>query len=467
MLLSLPDFIGRFHPVLVHLPIGILLLACFFQLLTSKEKFAFLQPAVPLMFFWGMLGAILSSVSGYMLSLSGDYEAQLVGWHQWLGISTAIVSLMLWVLYKFSIAVKTARFVSVLIIVLITVTGHLGGSLTHGEDYLTKGLQSGSESAAIKPIPNIQEAVVYTDVVQPLLEAKCYSCHGSSKQKGKLRLDQQEFILKGGKNGNTLEPGNADESEMIKRMLLPLDNEDHMPPKEKPQLTALEISLLQWWVNSGAHFNKKVKELPQTEKIKPALLSLQAGSADKEQRMTDVPEEPVVKADESIIGRLKKAGVLVIPVAQNSNYLSVNFVTATSSVDSLVPLLQSLNKQIVWLKLDQASLKDASMDVIAKLTTLTRLQLSNTDITDKGLLKLRSLEKLQSLNLTGTKITAAGVVQLKGLKQLTHLYLYQTGVSTADWNLLRQSFPAAQLDSGRYSVPILASDTTKITAPQN
>ena len=120
---------------------------------------------------------------------------------------------------------------------MITVTGHLGGSLTHGSTYLTEGLQSGAEQgAAIKPIPNIQEAVVYTDVVQPLLEAKCYSCHGASKQKGKLRLDQQEFILKGGKSGQTMEPGNADESEMIKRMLLPVDNEDHMPPKEKSQL---------------------------------------------------------------------------------------------------------------------------------------------------------------------------------------------------------------------------------------
>lgn len=467
MLLSLPDFIGRFHPVLVHLPIGILLLACFFQLLTSREKFAFLQPAVPLMFFWGMLGAIFSCISGYMLSLSGEYEAQLVGWHQWLGISTAIVSLLLWVLYKYSIAVKTARFVSVLIILLITITGHLGGSLTHGENYLSEGLGSGSDGAAIKPIPNIQEAVVYTDVVQPLLEARCYSCHGSSKQKGKLRLDQQAFILKGGKNGKAIVPGSAEESEMIKRMLLPLDNEDHMPPKEKSQLTALEISLLQWWVNSGAHFNKKVKELPQTEKIKPALLSLQAGATDKEQRISDVPEEPVVKADEATISRLKKAGVLVIPVAQNSNYLSVNFVTATRGVDSLIPLLQSLSKQIVWLKLDQASLNDASMDVLAKLTTLTRLQLSNTDITDKALLKLQKLEKLQSLNLTGTKITAAGVVQLKGLKQLRNLYLYQTAVGSADWNSLHQTFPTAQIDSGRYSVPILASDTTKITAPQN
>lgn len=467
MFLSLPDFIGRLHPVLVHLPIGILLLACFFQLLTVKAEFAFLQPAVPVIFFWGMLGAVFSCISGYMLSLSGDYDEQLVSRHQWLGIATATVSLAVWLLYRFSVKVKTARMVAVLIIALVTVTGHLGGSLTHGSNYLTEGLQSGIEqAAAITPIPNIQEAMVYTDVVQPLLEAKCYSCHGPNKQKGKLRLDQQEFILKGGKNGNTIEPGNADESEMIKRMLLPVENEDHMPPKEKSQLTTQEISLLHWWVNSGAHFNKKVKELPQTEKIKPVLLSLQAGSTGNEQKTTDVPTVPVTKADEAIISRLKKAAVIVIPVAQNSNYLSVNFVAVAGGVDSLLPLLQSLSKQLVWLKLDHADVNDASLDVISKLTELTRLQLSNATISDKGLLKLQSLQELQSLNLTGTKVTAQGVVQLKVLKKLKHLYLYQTAVGSADWVLLHQSFPAAQLDSGKYTVPTLASDTTLITAPQ-
>ncbi len=115
------------------------------------------------------------------------------------------------------------------------------------------------------------------------MQARCYSCHGTNKQKGKLRLDQQEFILKGGKDGKVIEPGKADESEMIERMLLPLSDEDHMPPKEKKQLTLNEISLLHWWINTGADFNKKVKELPQTERMKPVLLALQSGSADEDE----------------------------------------------------------------------------------------------------------------------------------------------------------------------------------------
>ena len=414
MLLSLPELIGRFHPVVVHLPIGILLVACLFQWLALRPKFAVLQPAVALMFFWGMLGAVLSCISGYLLSQSGDYDSELVNRHQWLGIFTALAALALYLSYKFTLSRKATSMVAMLIAGLITVTGHLGGSLTHGSDYLTKGWQSESEKGpALKPIANIQEAAVYADVVQPLLQARCSSCHGPNKQKGKLRLDGPEYIAKGSKDGKVLLPGKADESEMIKRMLLPQQDEDHMPPKEKPQLTAAEISLLHWWISTGADFQKKVKELPQTEKIKPVLLALQSGASGSEQKVADVPEAPVEKASEAVIRRLQNAGVIVVPVAQNSNYLSASFVTAASGADTLVPLLSSLRKQLVWLKLDGANIADSSMSILSQLTALTRLQLSGTNITDKGVANLQALQQLQSLNLTGTKLTAQGVAQLK------------------------------------------------------
>ena len=467
-LLTLPDLIGRFHPVLVHLPIGILLLACFFQVLTIKNRFTILQPAIPVMLFWGMIAAVVSCISGYMLSISGDYDAQLVSRHQWMGIFVAVASLLLYILYQLSINEKIARWFSLGIIILITITGHLGGSLTHGSDYLTEGLNSKNEKGVVmKPIPNIQEAALYADVVQPLLQAKCYNCHGTNKQKGKLRLDQQEFILKGGKDGKVIEAGKADESEMIERLLLPKSDEDHMPPKEKPQLTPAEISLLHWWISTGADFNKKVRDLPQNEKIKPVLLALQSGSAVDENKPTDVPGTPVAKADEAVISRLKRSGVIIIPVAQNSNYLSVNFVTASSGADTLIKLLEPLRKQLVWLKLDNAAISDAAIDEISKLIALTRLQLSSTNITDKGIGKLQSLKQLQSLNLVGTKITTQGVMQLNKLKNLKNLYLYHTGVISNDWAVLHKAFPAAQLDSGKYTVPTFVTDTTEVKPPKN
>jgi hypothetical protein len=103
-----------------------------------------------------------------------------------------------------------------------------------------------------------------------------------------------------------------------------------------------------------------------------------------------------------------------------------------------------------------------AMDEISKLTTLTRLHLSNTNITDAGLVKLQTLQELQSLNLVGTKITAQGLAKLSGLKKLKNLYLYKTAVGNNDWSVLKKTFPTTQVDSGKYAVPTLVTDTTVV-----
>src|SRR5258705_5278465 len=94
------ELIGRLHPALVHLPIGILLLAGLFQLLALKPKFASLHAATSIALFWGMISAILSCISGYLLSQSGDYDEELVDTHKWFAISTAFVSLIAYLINR-------------------------------------------------------------------------------------------------------------------------------------------------------------------------------------------------------------------------------------------------------------------------------------------------------------------------------------------------------------------------------
>ncbi|MCF3110841.1 hypothetical protein LL912_18800 [Niabella sp. CC-SYL272] len=461
-MLALVDFIGRFHPVWVHLPIGILLMACLFQLFA--KRYPLLKPAIPVLLFWGAITALVSCITGYLLSLTGDYDEALVAQHQWMGIATAAISLILYVATRLSLAARYARFGAAIILVLIMITGHLGGSLTHGADYLTAGIGGGGAEQEIKPIPNIQEAVLYTDVVQPVLQRKCYSCHGSSKQKGKLRLDGEVQILKGGKDGKAIESGKPDESILVKRLLLPLNDDDHMPPKEKPQLSPNEVAILSWWISTGNSFTKKVKELPQPDKIKPVLAALQSGRSGNTAKNTELPEDEVGAADEGALTKLKEAGIMAVPVSNETNYLSVSFVAAGGRAQELVKLLEPLKKQIVWLKLDDSNINDEGLAVIAKFTHLTRLQLANTKITDEGLSQLRSLKQLQVLNLVGTAVTEKGLASLKELKSLRTLYLYKTGVGGAAWARLKQSFPKVILDSGGYVVPILPTDTMLVTA---
>ncbi|RZM19395.1 MAG: hypothetical protein EOO88_38155, partial [Pedobacter sp.] len=151
------------------MPIGILLLGCLFQLLTINAKFSALRPAVPLIYLLGGLGAVFSSISGYFLSLSGDYDGDMVGIHQWLGISVSIVSLSVYAVYRTKIKETFLNFTAVFLIVLITLTGHYGGSLTHGADYLSAALKdNGKGKFAIPAIVNVQQAVAYTHMIQPL-----------------------------------------------------------------------------------------------------------------------------------------------------------------------------------------------------------------------------------------------------------------------------------------------------------
>lgn len=463
MLISVSEFFGRFHPLLVHLPIGVLLIGLLLQWIAAKEKYTNLQHSVPFIILIGAIAAILSCISGYFLSLSGEYDESTVNWHMWMGIAVAVIAIVLYLrLIKKKID-RSYKVLSVGLFFLVSFTGHLGGSLTHGSDYLTSAFANsdGSSKTSQKVIPDVQQAFAYADIIQPMLQDKCYSCHGPSKQKGKLRMDTPELLMKGGKEGVEIIPGKADESELIKRLLLPREDKHHMAPKEKPQLTEKQVALLHWWIEQGADFNKLVKDMAQPEKIKPVLLALQAGH-EEIKAVPNVPVEPVEKADQAAIQKLKDAGIVIIPVAQNSNYLSVNFVTAPDAGDKEVSLLMPLKKQLAWLKLGNSKITDSAALVIGQCTNLTQLHLNNTSITDKGLEALKTISNLQSLNLVGTKVTAKGVQVLKDLKALQTVYLYQTNIEENDWEQLKKIFTKTILDSGGYIVPILISDTTEV-----
>ncbi|MFI5129916.1 MAG: c-type cytochrome domain-containing protein [Chitinophagales bacterium] len=468
MLASLTEFIGHFHPLIVHLPIGFLLAGLLLQWLSYKEKYRSLQQAVAIVLLWGAITASIAAITGYLLRISDDYDKNAVNWHQWMGIGVAVSSWILYAKEKNPQWMISKKIIAAVLLLLIIITGHLGGSLTHGSDYLTRPLSDvfgddSTSNTAIKPVPDVQEAVAYNDIIKPILQTKCYSCHGPNKQKGKLRMDDEQLLMKGGKDGKAIEPGNADQSEMIKRLLLPVDDQDHMPPKEKPQPTESQIALLHWWIGNGADFTKKVKDIPQTEKVKPLLLALQKAPEVKKD-ISFIPVKPVERGDDKIIDQLNKKGILVMPVAKNSNYLMANFVTHPQIDSADMQLLLSLRKQLIWLKLSYTNLTDSRMAAVGQLQGLTRLSLDHTKISDKGIGELKQLQNLQYLNVVATNVSAEGVVQLKKLKTLLSIFLYQTQVKKEDWPMLQKTFPTAQIDSGGYTVEMLATDTVEIKA---
>jgi hypothetical protein len=316
----------------------------------------------------------------------------------------------------------------------------------------------------IKPLANVQEAAIYKDVIVPILQSRCYSCHGTKKQKGKLRMDTPEHLLKGGKNGEIIMPGNSTESELLKRVLLPLEDDDHMAPKGKLQLTKNQVALLKWWIDEGASFDKKVKDLAQNDKLKPILSALEGAEEKEKVPHTIWPTEPVLAAEQKALDTLKAKGIVVLPVAQNSNYLIANFVTASGVSDEDLQLLLPVKKQLIVLKIGNSKISDGGMKFIGQCINLRQLQLNNTGITDKGLMQLKELKELQSLNLVGTNVTAQGLLHLKSLPQIRTIYLYQSSVTNDQWATLKPAFPKTVLDTGGYKVATLQSDTTVVVA---
>lgn len=465
-LLSFSGFIGKFHPLLVHLPIGILLLGILLHWMSRREKFTNLKPAVGITLILGAISAVLSCISGWLLAQGAEYNEETLDQHKWMGISVAVIAILYYLLYtdKLSLKISSAvpYIVSLVLFVLINITGHLGGTLTHGEGYLTTGISESTSTTQVKKIiPDVQQAVAYSDIIQPMLQSKCYSCHGSSKQKGKLRLDNKDFIEKGGEDGKVLIAGKGEESELYKRLILDPSDKKHMPPKGKPQLTEAEIELMHWWINSGANFDIQVKDLPQDVKIKPQLTALQSNSTATPSK-PDIPEQPIAKAPDDIIAKIKETGATVIPVSKESNYLSVNFLSSKKITDTEIKLLESIAPQLVWLKAGGTALTDNGMASVAKLTTLVKLSLNNTAITDNGIALLQSLSRLQYLNIIGTDITTQGMITLKTLPALQSIYFYQSKISKADSATLHEAFSKVLLDGGGYVLPLLEGDTTEV-----
>lgn len=460
-------FFGRFHPLLVHLPIGILFLAFLFECLSLSERHKMIRSAVQPALFWGSIFAIASAITGFFLRKEGGYEENLATLHQNAGIATAVLSLTVYVLrrrFKFWIINhrkrKQARILLFIpLILLLSVTGHLGGSLTHGEDYLFAVVSANNSEVAdpalkIKAIANIPDAMLYRDVIQPILEARCYDCHSSRKQKGELRLDREDLIERGGKHGAVIGDGLADSSNLFKRLMLPLEDEHHMPPNEKSQLSSSEIALIKYWLSENPFFTKQVSESVNGGKITAIIQSLQEAP-----RQSWIPREPVKAPDEKTLRTMNTHGLHPIPMAGGSNYLMISFTDARKITDEQIKQLLEIKDQLVWINLSYTDITDQQLEGISKLSNLRVLYLNYTRVSDSGLSHLSALSELRLLNLAGTRATDLAIPVFLKLEKLTNLFLYQTQLSKEGIEKFTGQRGEVELDTGNYILEKLPTDT--------
>jgi uncharacterized membrane protein len=441
------EFIGRFHPVLVHLPIGILILSVLLVWVASGRR-NISNDAIRFSLGLGAVFATLSCITGFLLSQSGDYEKSTVQWHQWMGIATAAASIALW-----RIRTSLLKITSVVLLLLVVVTGHLGATLTHGSTYLFEPLDGRGADELDLALVKFDSAKMYYDVIAPILDEHCTSCHGPSKQKGRLRLDNPERIMTGGKNGAVIRAGNPQESEVVERLRLPRDDEHHMPPKERRQPNDKEVQLISLWIESGASFRKPLKEVVSSEDWSALLTSEDSGP------ISDVPPGDPGVPNQEVVNDLRANGVAITPVSEGSNYLQASFISVPESINDLLPRMETISANIIWLKLGNTALDDEALPFISRYENLTRLGLERTKITDNGLVQLRGLDHLRVLNLSGTEVSLNGLRAITDIASLRSINVYQTSVQPADVATLSEMFPKAHIELGGYEVPMLETDT--------
>jgi len=443
---TLPEWIkyaGKFHPVLLHLPIALtLILIPATWLLRKSENETISSHFIELLLLYNALIASLAAIGGLLLASGDGYERETLTWHKWSGISIAVCSHALIYLHRFFSARSFVWNFSLAFTVLILVVGsHFGGTLTHGEGYLSFV----KKSIAATTVPDFTDTTtVFAGAIQPVVAAKCLSCHNDQKAKGGLNLSSLEKMLKGGESGALWVAGDPDQSTLVGRILLDMDDKEHMPPKGKAQLTSNEIQLFREWIRAGANGNITYHALAETDSLKKIVTTfIAANRATKPSKVYAFEA-----ASPSTISALNSPFRRILPLAYNSPALSVKFFLKEKFDISLLKECNSISKQIVEVNLSTMPVDDEAFKILATFENLEILNLNGTSISGKGLSQLTANKNLREISLANTSVDLASVKTLSSLKQLKKVYLWSSKVAENDIVSLNKEFSGISWDAG-------------------
>jgi uncharacterized membrane protein len=437
ILANMTTFVGHLHPLVVHLPIGFILLAAVFNILSYFKKYANLKPAVSVTLLIGFISAVLACIFGYVLSLSGDYDKTVLSHHK---LSGMILALICGLLYAFTtdefkkVMPMPAKAFSVILIGLvglISYSGHQGANLTHGNDYLS--MRTLTQETRDKPA-SIQTAMIYEDVIGPILQKKCSQCHRDGKLKGGFSVESLQTLLKGGKSGPAIVAGKLSESELYKRVTLDADHKDFMPADGKPPLTKTEIKIIKWWIaKAGAVQGENMAQFKNADSVKRQIgaylgFNKEEGGEGEEKGFIEAinPDIPL-NADTLAINRLRAKGLMVRVMLKKPVMLDITLPAKSGlKTDQLKNDLEILAKNIIWLNLSANNFTDNDLAILKLFTNLEKLRVEKNPVTDGITNDLNSLKHLEAVNLNETKITDLAVINLKKNQAIKRIYTWGT-----------------------------------------
>lgn len=459
------EFFGRLHPLLVHFPIALLLIATLFEF--GRRRARERVPAGGALWCLGLgaTGACVAALSGWVRAavepIGGD-DAAIVLQHRWGGVAVAAIAVLTLVFgwigrSRMAWARVPYRAGLLALALLVPAVGHLGGTLVFGRDYFTEPFTRGSAPQVVEPsvtpsgpAPTGPIAVIdYATQIAPIFEASCVECHGPKKKKGGLALEPIAAAFKGDPMEWSIRPGDAAASGLIQRIELPRGDEDAMPPGEREALAPDRIALLRAWIDAGAPRPQATAEATPDESARSSATNVAPTAAALAQR-------------DAVIAKLLQSGAFAGPIALDSTDVEVNLALLGAQCgDEQLAQLGGLEPFVVALHLSRTAITDAAAAPLATLTRLERLWLDHTGVGDGIVPVLKLMTELEYLNLVGTKVSNAAIPVLGDLPQLKKLYVWNSAMTADGVAALRQAKPQLEVvfDEMPVTVPEPAAST--------
>ena len=260
--------------------------------------------------------------------------------------------------------------------------------------------------AGLEPVPRALPGSFYTVRVAPLFRDHCVGCHGETRQKAGLRLDSFAEVMLGSRHGTVVRPGDARHSELFTRISLPPSDDKAMPPSGKTPLTDDEVTVVRLWIAGGASPTvpaSAVKGAPKL--VKPVTIpELDPARAEKQRA-------PLAAAVDRVQRRFP--GVVDYESRDSADLEVDASLMGARFGDAELAMLRPLAAHIVRADFSGTALTDTSASVLAAMTGLERLRLTDTKISDTTIRALAPLKKLRSLSVSGTQATDGSLASLR------------------------------------------------------
>ena len=433
-------FFGRLHPLLVHLPIGFLIIAVLISGKRDDRSINF-NRFVSFVWFLSFISSAFTALMGWLLAQNGHYIEDAIDPHKWTCIVLVILSGLGWVFHigNFKVNKIILKANNILIVFLLIIVGHLGGSLTHGENYLYEYAPDILKDVLIQknkkitfedqPLDSIR---IFEDAIHPLFSSKCVACHNNEISRGGLNMTNAAGLFSGGNSGAAIVPKDLEKSLAFKRIIKSQSDEKFMPPSGEP-MTYEEIQLIEWWINEGAPINKTFNQI----KVNPIVQGLLFKNYGLDTREKPWYEKVKLKPlTDDVFLELEKHNFISRTLSTDNSLLDIRY-HGNDLKDKDLNVLYKYAPYITWLNLSDCGLRDGQLKNLPKMENLTRLYLHQNKIKTSSLKPLINLKHLEILNLHSTNINKEIFELINSFENLKKVYLWNTLLTSKD--LLNQA----------------------------